>query len=76
MSNFIVPNTFVPGTKAKAQEVNENFASVQEELNKKAEKEGNSSQACSVANATENNHAVNKSQFETVLVNGDAGAAF
>ena len=27
MSNFIVPNTFIPGTKAKAQEVNENFKS-------------------------------------------------
>lgn len=67
MSNFVVPNTFVPGTKAKAQEVNENFTAVQNELNQKAEKNGNSTQTFSVANATENNHAVNKSQFETAL---------
>ena len=67
MSNFIVPNTFVPGTKAKAQEVNENFVSIQNELNQKAEKAGNSSQPFLVANATEDNHAVNKLQFETSL---------
>ena len=67
MSNFIVPNTFVPGTKAKAQEVNENFTSIQNELNLKAEKTGNSSQVFSVANATENSHAVNKSQLDNVI---------
>ena len=67
MSNFIVPNTFIPGTKAKAQEVNENFVSVQEELNQKAEKFGNSTQTFSVAAATENNHAINKQQLETSL---------
>ncbi len=73
MSNFIVPNTFVPGTKAKAQEVNENFVAVQDELNQKAEKAGNSAQVFSVANATENTHAVNKSQFETAVSNAVNG---
>lgn len=34
MGKFIVPNIFIAGTKAKAQEVNENFASIQEELEK------------------------------------------
>lgn len=36
MSKFVVPNIFVAGTKAKAQEVNENFASIQDELEKKS----------------------------------------
>jgi len=67
MSNFIVPNTFVPGTKARAQDVNENFSSVQDELNTKAYKAGDASIAFSVGNATEDNHAVNKNQFETTL---------
>jgi len=67
MSNFIVPNTFVPGTKAKAQEVNENFTSIQNELNSKAEKVGNSSQVFSVADAAENSHAVNKSQLDNAI---------
>lgn len=67
MSNFIVPNTFVPGTKAKAQEVNENFVSVQDELNKKAEKTGSASQVFSVANAQNSSHAINKGQFDTAL---------
>ena len=67
MSNFIVPNTFVPGTKAKAQEVNENFSAVQEELNSKAEKGGNISQQFLIASATENNHAVTKAQVDNLI---------
>lgn len=35
--SFNVPNTFVAGTKAKADEVNENFASLQNEINKNAQ---------------------------------------
>ena len=67
MSNFIVPNTFVPGTKAKAQEVNENFAAIQEELNDKAGKNGDASQTFLVANATQNNEAVNKGQLNSAI---------
>lgn len=32
MTNPLIPNTFVPGTKAKAQEVNENFIALAEEI--------------------------------------------
>lgn len=67
MNNFVVPNTFVPGTKAKAQEVNENFVSIQDELNQKAEKAGSISQVFNVANAQDSSHAVNKGQFETAI---------
>lgn len=35
--SFNIPNTFVAGTKAKADEVNENFTSLQNELNKNAQ---------------------------------------
>jgi len=34
--SFNVPNIFTPGTKAKADEVNENFSSIQDELNKQS----------------------------------------
>ncbi|MBR1681126.1 hypothetical protein IJ707_04980 [bacterium] len=67
MSNYIVPNTFVPGTKARAQDVNENFISVQDELNTKAEKEGDERQTFLVADATEDNHAITKLQVETAI---------
>ncbi len=35
--SFNIPNVFTAGTKAKADEVNENFSAVQEELNKQNE---------------------------------------
>lgn len=68
MSNFIVPNTFVPGTKAKAQEVNENFIAIQNELNQKLNKSGDSTQPLVVGEATENNHAVQKVQLENSAI--------
>ncbi len=74
MSNFIVPNTFVPGTKAKAQEVNENFIAVQDELNKKAEKEGDPTQPLVVGDAVEDNQAVTKGQVETYIKNANTFA--
>lgn len=67
MSNFLVPNTFVPGTKAKAQDVNENFSAVQNELNLKAEKLGDINQTFLVASATQDNHAITKKQVETLF---------
>ena len=67
MSKFIVPNTFVPGTKAKAQEVNENFTAVQNELNLKAEKTGDINQTFLIASATEEHHAITKGQVKTLL---------
>lgn len=67
MSNFIVPNTFIPGTKAKAQEINENFSAIQDELNLKPEKNGDISQPFLIADATEANHAITKNQVETMI---------
>lgn len=67
MSNFIVPNTFIPGTKAKAQEINENFSAIQDELNLKPEKNGDISQSFFIADATESNHAITKKQVETMI---------
>ena len=67
MSNFMVPNTFIPGTKAKAQEVNENFSAIKDELNSKIDLGGDSNTVFSVATATEAEHAVNKLQAETML---------
>lgn len=69
MSNFLVPNTFVPGTKAKAQDVNENFSAVQNELNLKAEKTGDINQTFTIAPASENHHAITKGQVETIINN-------
>ena len=67
MGKFIVPNIFVAGTKAKAQEVNENFASIQEELEKKALKEGSKTQTFYVADATEEGQAVSKGQMQNFV---------
>ena len=32
MTDLTIPNTFIPGTKAKAQEVNENFNATNQPL--------------------------------------------
>ena len=71
MSNFIVPNTFVPGTKAKAQEINENFIAIQDELNKKSEKEVDPTQPLIVGDGTESTHAVTKGQLEDYIYNAN-----
>lgn len=56
--------TFVPGTKAKADEVNANFSALQKAVNEKATMDGNSAQNFSVANGSQNSHAVNKAQLD------------
>ncbi|MBR1908110.1 hypothetical protein IJ818_04150 [bacterium] len=65
MSNFTVPHTFIGGTKAKAEDVNENFSAIKDELNLKLEKNNDGSVV--VAEATESSHAVNKGQVESML---------
>lgn len=55
--------TFIPGTKAKADEVNSNFSILKSAVEEKAGKNGDSSQKFSVANATEPKHAINKGQL-------------
>lgn len=65
MTEFLVPYTFIPGTKAKAQEVNGNFTACKDAINSKAEKQGDSTQKFSVANAEADEQAVNKAQFDS-----------
>lgn len=63
-SNYLTLTTFVPGTKAKADEVNSNFSILKDAINEKATIDGDSTQVFSVANATADTHAVNKSQLD------------
>lgn len=67
MSNFVVPNIFIPGTKAKAQEVNENFLAIVDKLNTKSDSGGDKDVQFLVSTASEANHAVPKSQVESLL---------
>jgi len=64
MADSLTLTEFVPGTKAKAQEVNANFAALKEALDDKAAIDGDSSQTFSVAEASSDSHAVNKSQLD------------
>lgn len=62
--DYLTLTTFVPGTKAKADEVNANFSALKEAINSKATMNGDSTQIFSVAEATADSHAVNKSQLD------------
>lgn len=59
----ITLTTFVPGTKAKADEVNANFSTLRDAINEKASMDGDNTQAFAVADGTQNAHAVNKGQL-------------
>lgn len=67
--------TFIPGTKAKASEINENFSTLQDSINEKADKNGDSSQKFYVADATDGAHAVNKAQLTELSDNLNAEIA-
>ncbi len=64
MSDYLVLTEFIPGTKAKAQDVNANFAAVKDAINSKASADGDSTKTFSVASATNANHAVRKEQLD------------
>lgn len=55
--------TFVPGTKAKADEVNVNFSTLKTAISTKASIDGDSSKTFSVADGTNESHAVNLGQL-------------
>lgn len=74
MTNFLIPYTFIPGTKAKAEEVNANFSAVKDELETKAVLNGDEGETFLVAEAVLDAHAVNKSQLD--LVNTDLTQKF
>lgn len=64
--DYLALTTFVPGTKAKADEVNANFSALKEAVGAKASMNGDSTQAFSVADATLDTQAVNKSQLNNL----------
>lgn len=64
MTDYLTLTEFIPGTKAKAQEVNANFSAIKDALANKAALSGDSAQTFSVADATQNSHAVNKAQLD------------
>jgi len=64
MTDYLVLTDFIPGTKAKAQEVNSNFSAVKDAINAKAPAEGDSTKTFSVAAATDTTHAVSKEQMD------------
>lgn len=62
--DYLTLMEFVPGTKAKAQEVNANFSAVKYAIESKAAINGDSNQVFKVAVATEDAHAVTKAQLD------------
>lgn len=64
MTNYLTLTEFVPGTKAKAQEVNANFTALKDAVNARALLNGDNLQAFNVADATLNTHAINKGQLD------------
>jgi len=68
MTDYLVLTDFIPGTKAKAQEVNANFSAVKDAINAKAPAEGDSTKAFSVAAAIDATHAISKAQLDAVAL--------
>lgn len=64
MSDYLTLTEFIPGTKAKAQEVNANFNAIKTALSEKAAMAGDSAQKFNVADATDAANAVNKKQLD------------
>lgn len=62
--DYLTLTEFIPGTKAKAQEVNANFSALKDAIATKASIAGDSTQNFSVKSATGDTHAVNKGQLD------------
>lgn len=69
MTDYLTLTEFIPGTKAKAQEVNANFLALKNAISQKAAIDGDSTQNFAVADATVSSHAVNKKQLDTLSDN-------
>ena len=64
MSGYLTLTEFIPGTKAKAEEVNANFSTLKDAINTKAAQDGDIAKTFNVANATATTHAVSKGQMD------------
>lgn len=62
--DYLTLTEFIPGTKAKAQEVNANFSALKDAISTKASITGDSTQNFSVKDATLESHATNKGQLD------------
>lgn len=69
MTDYLTLTEFIPGTKAKAQEVNANFLTLKNAINQKAALDGDSTQTFAVASATADSHAINKGQLDALSDN-------
>lgn len=74
MTDYLTLTEFIPGTKAKAQEINANFATVKDAINSKAAAEGDSTKTFNVANALTAQQAVNKAQLDSATTASDKKA--
>lgn len=68
-SSDLTLTTFVPGTKAKASEVNANFTTLKTAISSRASINGDNTQTFSVADGTKDEHAVNFGQLEDLSEN-------
>ena len=68
MAEFITLTEFIPGTKAKAEEVNQNFQTLKTAVEKKADLNGDLAQSFEVADATLDNQAISKRQLDSKAV--------
>jgi len=64
--SYLTLTTFVPGTKAKPDEVNANFSTLKDAIIAKAAMNGDATKTFSVADATSVNHATSKSQMDAL----------
>lgn len=69
MTDYLTLTEFIPGTKAKAQEVNANFSALKNAINQRAALDGDSTQTFAVADALQPSHAVNKKQLDALSAN-------
>jgi len=65
--SYLTLTTFVPGTKAKPDEVNANFSALKDAIITKAAMNGDATKTFNVADATSSNHATSKNQMDALF---------